>query len=294
MASDPLTRGTHTIELHGVTQRYHVHGDGPVCLAHPGGPGVHWDYLRMPALERHLTVVYLEPIGTGGSGRLASRPDGYTRAPYTQAILGLLDHLGLEKAHLLGHSHGGFVAQYCALHHPGRVDSVLLYESAPVTGEEHVAEAMANLADFARRNEGNPGLPVVLAGFQGIGAISNDDVFGETLRALLPAYFADYWGREQDFAPLRSAVRGSHISGLDENLVPESIDDRAELPSLAVPALVLVGRYDVICGVRWARELDELIPDSRLVVLEHSGHFGHLEEPESFVAAITGFLGLPG
>ncbi|MCO1577534.1 hypothetical protein M8C13_17385 [Crossiella sp. SN42] len=41
-----------------------------VCLVHSGGPGIHWEYLRMPEPERHLTMVYLEPVGTGQSGRL--------------------------------------------------------------------------------------------------------------------------------------------------------------------------------------------------------------------------------
>ncbi|SEP52635.1 hypothetical protein [Amycolatopsis saalfeldensis] len=55
--TDRLTPGTHTVELDGVRQRYHVHGRGPVCLAHSGGPGITWEYLRMPAVAEHLTVV---------------------------------------------------------------------------------------------------------------------------------------------------------------------------------------------------------------------------------------------
>ncbi|MEV6643751.1 alpha/beta hydrolase [Amycolatopsis sp. NPDC051371] len=282
--------GTHTIELDGVRQRYHVHGRGPVCVVHPGGPGVDWAYLRMPALEPHLTMVYVEPIGTGGSGRLASHPHGYTRERYARALLALLDHLGLDTACLLGHSHGGFVVQYFAVHHPDRVAGVVLYDSAPVTGPEHGAEAQRNVAEFAHRNADRPDLPEVLAALQATGSISDDEEMTGALRGLMPAYFADYWGREAEFAPLRKTVLGTHISGLDAQLVPDTIDDRATLGSLAVPALVIVGRYDVICGPRWAHELHDLIPGSRLVVLERSGHFGHLEEPELFGEAVVDFV----
>jgi pimeloyl-ACP methyl ester carboxylesterase len=282
--------GTHAVELDGVLQRYHVHGRGPVCVALPGGPGVDWAYLRMPALEPHLTMVYVEPIGTGGSGRLVSHPHGYTRARYARALLALLDHLGLAATHLIGHSHGGFVAQYFALHHPDRVAGVVLYESAPVTGPEHGAEAQRNVAEFARRNAHRPDLPEVLAALQATASISDDDAMNAALRGLLPAYFADYWGREAEFAPLRATVRGTHISGLDAQLVPDTIDDRATLGSLDVPALVVVGRFDVICGVRWAHELVDLIPGSRLVVLERSGHFGHLEEPGLLGKAVVDFV----
>jgi proline iminopeptidase len=282
--------GTHTVELDGLLQRYHVHGSGPVCVALPGGPGVDWAYLRMPALEEHLTMVYVEPIGTGGSGRLASHPHGYTRDRYARALLALLDHLGLATPHLLGHSHGGFVAQYFALHHPGRVAGVVLYESAPVTGPEHGAEAQRTVAEFARRNAERPELPAVLAALQATASISDDDEMTAALRGLMPAYFADYWGREAEFAPLRAAVRGTHISGLDAQLVPDTIDDRAALAALTVPALVVAGRFDVICGVRWAHELADLIPAAGLVVLEHSGHFGHLEEPDLFGKAVVDFV----
>ena len=148
---------------------------------------------------------------------------------------------------------------------------------------------MRNLEEFTRRNAGNPELQEVLDAFQSIPAISNDEEFTVAVRGLLPAYFADYWGRVEEFAPMRASVEGSHISGLDENLAPDLIDDREPLGSLTLPALVIVGRYDVICGVRWSHELNKLIPGSELLILENSGHFGHLEEPENFARAIVGF-----
>ncbi|MFD8817926.1 alpha/beta fold hydrolase, partial [Streptomyces sp. NPDC059627] len=270
--NDPLSPGTHTIEIEGVTQRYHVHGSGPVCVAHSGGPGIFWEYLRMPELERHLTVVYPEPIGTGGSGRLPSHPHGYTRDRYSRFLLALLDHLDVSAAHLLGHSHGGFVVQHFALRHPDRVAGIVLYESAPVTGPEHGAEAMRLVQEFAARHDGHPELPGVLEAFQAIPAITNDEDMSTVVRGLLPAYFADFWGEGAKVgAALRASVTCTHISGLDDNLVPDAIDDRQDLGTLAVPALVVVGRHDVICGVRWAEERHALIPGSQLLNMENSG-----------------------
>jgi proline iminopeptidase len=78
------------------------------------------------------------------------------------------------------------------------------------------------------------------------------------------------------------------ISGLDERLVPEFVDDRDVLGTITTPTLVIVGRHDVICGPRWAQEIHERVPGSRLVVLERSGHFGHLEEPADFARAVVG------
>jgi proline iminopeptidase len=289
-AADTLSPGTHTLTVHGIAACYHVYGSGPVCLVQPGGPGVFWDLMRMPAVEEHMTVVYVEPLGTGASGRLASHPHGYTRHLYADVLDRLIHHLQQDKVYLLGHSHGGFVAQRYALDHADRLTGLILYESAPVTGEEHGAEAAWQVQAFAARNADNAELPGVLAALQSIDGITDDDELTAALRGLLPAYLADYWERETEFAPFREALKIAYISGLDAHLVLDVIDDRAALPTLTVPTLVIAGRYDVICGVRWAEELHTLIPHSRLVILERSGHLGHVEEPDSFASGITDFV----
>ncbi|MBP2703091.1 alpha/beta hydrolase [Microbispora sp. RL4-1S] len=314
MDTSPLSPGAHTVVVDGVAQRYHVAGKpagyvagnaagnaagetagdsagtGPVLLAHPGGPGISWEDLRMPEVEKHVTVVYVEPVGTGGSDRLPSHPHGYTRARYSQALDGLIDHLGVPAVHLLGHSHGGFVAQHYALTRPDRLAGVVLYDSAPVTGPEHFAEANARMEEFARRSAGNPGLDDVLDVWRSLGSLSDDEGMTRAVRGIVPAYMADFWGREEEFLPLLPSIHGTYISGLDERMVPDMVDDRDALGSISVPTLVVVGRHDVICGPRWAEELHRGIPGSRLVVLERSGHFGHIEEPAAFADAVAGFV----
>lgn len=287
----PLAEGAHDLVVEGMTTRYHVYGSGPVCLAVPGGPGATWDSLRMPAVEEFLTMVYVEPLGTGGSQRLASHPIGYTRERYVRNLLGLLDGLSLPRVFFLGHSHGAFVAQYLALHHPDRVRGLVLYESAPVTGPEHIAEAGARVEEFAARNADQPDLPVVLAGLQRSGTATGDAEITRAVRDLLPVFFAHYWRREDEFRELREKITFGYISPVGEDQVPDVIDDREALPTLEVPTLLVVGVYDVMCGPRWARELRALIPGSRLAVLDESGHFGHLEQPEAFADAVRDFIG---
>ncbi|MBF6132093.1 alpha/beta hydrolase [Nocardia otitidiscaviarum] len=288
--SGALAPGGHAFGSDGVVQRYHVYGNGPVCLAHPGGPGIHWEYLRMPELEESLTMVYVEALGTGESGRLPTHPNGYTRERYSLALQRIIDHIGVPKVYLLGHSHGAFVAAYHAIHRPAGLAGIVLYEGAPVTGPEHGAEAGRRLQEFAAAHADQSGLNDVLAAFVGMQDISSDEQTLAIARGILPSYIADYWRDEQRWAPLRDAVRASFISGLDVLGSPDLIDDRADLPKMAVPALIIVGLFDVICGPRWARELHDLIPDSRLVMLENSGHLGHLEEPERFTDAVRAFV----
>ncbi|TYK53028.1 alpha/beta fold hydrolase [Actinomadura decatromicini] len=284
----PLAPGVHTAHIGGLAVRYHVHGQGPVCLAHPGGPGFTWDYLRAPAVEQHLTMVYVEPIGTGGSGRLPGHPHGYTRARYSAALDGLLDHLGCGPVHLLGHSHGGFVAQHYALRHPDRLAGLILYESAPAIGHDHFTEADRNLrARFSGHHD--PHSADILDAWTRVPTISDDDAFTTTARRLLPAYLADHPARAAEFDALRKAITGTYISGLDTDLRPEVIDDRDRLGDLTLPVLIVVGAHDFICGPHWANALHTLLPHADLVTLRHSGHFGHLEEPDAFAGAVTAF-----
>ncbi|MFF0478505.1 alpha/beta fold hydrolase [Streptomyces sp. NPDC004284] len=286
----PLSHGTHSFEVGGIAQRYHVHGAGPVCVVHSGGPGIFWEYLRMPLLERHLTMVYVEPVGTGESGRLPSHPHGYTRDRYSRFLEVLVNRLGVDEVYLLGHSHGAFVAAHHALHRAERLAGVVLYGGAPVTGPEHGEEAGRRVREFAAEHAGHPGLAGVLEAFDAMSSIADDDSTLAVARGVPPSYFADYWADEERFGPVRDALRATFVSGLDEDLWPDLVDDRAALKGLELPTLVVVGRHDVICGPRWSQELHELIHGSRLVVLENSGHLGHIEEPELFRDAVLDFV----
>ncbi|MGR6923514.1 alpha/beta fold hydrolase [[Actinomadura] parvosata] len=153
------------------------------------------------------------------------------------------------------------------------------YGSAPVTGPEHFAEAARNMEAFARRNAGRPELEDVLDTWQSLGGLSGDEGTTRAARGILPAYLAGYWDHQERYAPLLGDA-GTFISGLD---------DRAALSSIKTPALVIAGRHDVICGPRWASEPAAGIPGAELVMLEHSGHLGHVEEPGVFTRAVTSF-----
>jgi len=282
-----LTPGVHQVEIDGVRQVYHVAGAGPICLVHSGGPGMSWDYLRIPALETHLTMVYLEPIGTGASGRLAD-PREYRIDTYARFVHGVLEHLGVPRAYLLGHSHGGFVVQRYALQHPDRVAGLILFATSPVTGAEFWADAMANLQKVPARLPHRPEAAGLPAAFQQALAATDDDTLTERMRQVLPAYFADYWAQEAEIAPGFATFRAwTAPSGGEE---PAPFDVRAALGSLAVPALVISGEHDFICGVRWGRMLHEALPKSQLLELD-CGHMAHLERPQAFTRAVVDFVG---
>jgi pimeloyl-ACP methyl ester carboxylesterase len=280
-----LATGSHTIGIAGIEQRYHVAGQGPLCIVHSGGPGVDWAYLKMPLVERHLTMLYIEPIGTGDSGRLAEHPQGYSVERYSLQVRRLVEALGLSGFFMLGHSHGGFVVQQYAIGHPKDVAGVILYDTSAVTGAEFVMEASLNIAAFVQRHAGLPEADEVAQAWSSRPRIASDEDCTAMLRNLLPVYFADHRRQGLGFDEFRSALRASLVVG---DGAP--FDVREALSKLHVPALILVGMHDFICGAKWADILSDALPQSHLVRFAHSGHLPHIEEPEAFADAIAAFV----
>ncbi|BCY10637.1 alpha/beta fold hydrolase [Actinoplanes sp. L3-i22] len=271
-----MTITTHRISVGGVPQVYHVAGTGPICVAHSGGPGIDWAYLRMPLLERHFTMVYPEPVGTGDSGRL----DGYDLAGYVEFVDAVVAALGVPRVFLLGHSHGGFVVQQYALDHPERVAGLALYDTSPVTGPEFWDAAMAGVIAYGAVD------PAIPAAFERAVTATDDAVLSAALREAVPVYFADFPGRRAEFAQFVAGVRAWAVP---QDAKP--FDVRARLGEITVPTVIIVGEHDFICGPAWAAMLHAGIPGSRLVTLTSSGHFGHVEQPAEFAAAVTALLG---
>jgi pimeloyl-ACP methyl ester carboxylesterase len=273
---------THEFTVDGVRQVYHVAGHGPVCVAHSGGPGMDAGYLRSAELEQHFTMVYLEPVGTGTSGRLAD-PAGYVLDTYVRYFAALVDHLAEPRVHVLGHSHGGFVALRYALENPDRIAGLILYDTSPVTGEDFWAAAMAAVAAYPDRYPDEPGAAAIPAAFQQAGTATDDEGVSAELRAMIPVYFADYWRRRAEYAPFVKRLRAwSEPAGAED---PAPFDLRPRLAEITAPTVVIAGAHDFIGGPPWAGMLRSGIPGSHLVVLPDSGHFGHIEQPEEFLQA---------
>ncbi|MDQ0970440.1 pimeloyl-ACP methyl ester carboxylesterase [Neobacillus niacini] len=285
---DVLSQGTHEIMIDGLRQTYHVAGSGPICLVHPGGPGFHWNYLRMPLLEKFMTTIYIEPIGTGQSDML---PDGeYSMSKYAYFSRKVLEHVGALDSYFLGHSHGGFVGLQYALNYPNELAGLIVYDGAPCNGKDLGIEATKQMEFFAQRWSEQPEAQDAKQAWadMGSGAVSVNDreSFLVVLQRLLPAYFCDYWNTHKDFEDWKASVDAT----IDINRKPLKWDVRDVMKTIQTPTLVLVGEYDFICGTKWANEMSAAIPESQLVVISRCGHMGHVEKPEKFTSAICEFV----
>ena len=288
-----LTPGAHQITVAGSRIDYHVAGSGPVVFVHPGGPGIEWSFVRMPRLEKFATAVYIEPIGTGASGRLAD-PHGYTFERYVGDVEGIRAHLGLPTFVFLGHSHGGFVAQSYALAHPEHLRGLILYDTSPTTGIEWQKDVASNLQWY----EKEPWFQEATQALAQETSAKTDAEITKIFRREMPLYFAEWTRRAKEYEPYRRDVRltiapsktTSDSTAPNEVGVAPVFEVRGRLRAITAPTLVIVGKHDFVTSEKFGRMLHEGIPGSRLLLLEHSGHMGHLEEPEAFSKGIQDFL----
>jgi len=281
----PLAPGDHVTVVDGVDLGYHVRGKGPVMVVHPGGPGNSAAYLRMPELEHFLTLVYVDPIGTGVSGKVT--PGTYTHELYASFVEGLRLHLGLERIWLLGHSYGGEVAQVYAYTYPDHLTGLVLYSAAPRFDATWLDDRRARMA----KRTGEPWYGDAMTAIDELEKVRSYAEGAAVVRRIAPFTFADYTARKTELDPFVSALDWALEPNLPWPDGPDGLFDlRPMLSRIMAPTLVLTGRRDWVCGPRYAEELRQGIAGARLQVFERSGHFAHVEEPEAFAAAVRAFV----
>jgi proline iminopeptidase len=185
----------------------------------------------------------------------------------------------------MGHSHGSFVIQQYALAHPDKVAGLILYGCSALTSPEFVEEAGQNVVAFAQREAGSPEADEVTDAWASIPRIADDQDYTRALRRLLPVCFADYRRVGLTYQQLRSSLQATFVTG-DR----EPFDTRKLLPKLGIPALILAGEHDFICGPKSAEILHVALPGSQLVIFQRSGHMIHIEQPVAFAGVIGAFV----
>jgi pimeloyl-ACP methyl ester carboxylesterase len=159
-------------------------------VAHSGAPGINSDYLRMPLLDKCLTMVYLDPIVTCKSDLLPGAE--YFVPTYAYHLQAVLDHLGRPKPLILGHSHDGRVVLELAIQNSHRLGGVIAYDTAPVYNDDLREEATRQMTAFATRwADDRPEATIAAQAWHAVGG-GEPRTEEKFLTDILPAYFAVY------------------------------------------------------------------------------------------------------
>ncbi|HEV2779819.1 MAG TPA: alpha/beta fold hydrolase [Actinophytocola sp.] len=273
-----------------------VEGEGPVVVLVPGGPGVghaHYHPWFSRLADRH-TVVYFDAPGTGRSDRPTGSGD-YSVRTYAGAVEAIREHLGAGRIAVAGLSFGGLVAAEYATTHPDRVRR-LVFSNAPYSAASWQRGNIDNVNHEIRVRY--PQLWDRLMRLREAGITSLAPEYQAVFQRVLPELeWADPDGHPtlnrdpaEKFQPdVYTAFIGSDPEWTVQGTLA-GFDPTPRLAGLAVPTLVVTGRFDRVTPPAIAHSLARLVPGAELIVFERSGHRPWAEEPDRYFAALHTFL----
>jgi len=245
-------------------------GEGtPALLIHafPLNGGM-WEP-QLESLADRFRLIAPDLKGFGGS----SAPEGassYSVDSYADDLAALLDHLRLEKVVLVGLSMGGYVAFAFLRKYRDRLSGLVLAdtraEADPPEGVEKRTGQQKTVA--------SEGIAPLVA------ALPNALLGQPTL------------GKKPDVVERATALMDNPAAGYIGALeaMKNRPDSTADLASIDIPTLVIVGENDTLTPPDFSRKMHEHIAGSRLVVIPEAGHLSNLEAPEAFNGALGEFL----
>jgi pimeloyl-ACP methyl ester carboxylesterase len=266
-----------TAPANGIELAYQAFGDpADPALLLIMGLGVQmlgWDedFCELLA-ERGLHVIRFDNRDVGRSTQISGGPQAnvlaalsgdlssasYTLSDMAEDTVGLLDHVGVERAHLVGASQGGMIAQTLAIERPERVlslTSIMSMTGEPSVGQPH-PEALPAL--LTRPPAGREGFVEFVVRAWGVIGSPGFDTDQEALRQRARL----------------SYDRGIHPDGTARQLIAVlASGDRTEaLRRLQLPTLVIHGTDDPLIDVSGGKATAEAIPGAELVLIEGMGH----------------------
>ena len=260
---------------HGRVRLAELGAGPPLLLLH--GLGGNWQswLANLPALSLHHRVIAVDLPGFGESEAFSG---SVTMERYADSVVDLLDRLGIDRATFVGNSMGGLITIEAAVRHPERIAGAILACSGgiPLTDRRHRL--------------------VLLPLFRAINRLLRPSMVRRwaldhswTRHALASGVV--HRPRQVPPGLLSEALSGLGAPGcvpvLEAGL---GYDARPRAPHVSCPTLVLWGREDRLLPLRMGRELHGLIPGSRLVVWDATGHCPMLEAPARFDELVATFV----
>ena len=256
--------------VNGVSIYHDVYGQGePILLIMGlGASALGWQN-QIPTLSRHLRVIAYDNRDAGRSDKVEAE---YAIADMADDAAGLLDHLGIDSAHVYGVSMGGMIAQEVALRHPRRVRGLVLGCTSPCL------LAMPPSEKAVRDTIEAAGLPP-------------REAFD---RSIWTGYSDSYLAAHRDDLLLRSQVEGGLQTPLEawrrQYVAVARFDVRERVGQIRAPTLVMTGDQDPLVPPENSRFLAEHIPGARLVVFPEGRHSFNVEFEEESNSAVLDFV----
>ncbi len=255
--------------INGITLGYNDRGTGmPLVFLHAFPLNRTMWAPQEEALSRRFRTITLDLRGHGESDAPLWR---YSLEQYADDIAGLLDHLAIKQAVLIGLSMGGYVGFAFYRKYADRLRAMVLADTRAQADSEEGRAGRFTMAQTAYK--------------KGSGAVAD---------MMIPKLFgATSLGTRPDLAAqIRGIIEGNEPSGIIVDLMAmaDRPDSRSLLPKITCPTLVIVGEEDQPTPPADAEVIAQGIPGAALAVIPGAGHLRNLEQPDRFNDVVGKFL----
>lgn len=277
----------HATSSDGTSIHFRVFGEGPPLVVINGGPGVDSNGFEglAEALAAQHTVILFDQRGTGLSPLPEISETTITVDAHIADMEAIRNALGLSQWHVMGHSFGGILASRYVELHAEHVDKLIFSSSAGHdltlfdTGHIEWIERQLHADELVALHE--------LQSAYHAGDHS-DALLRRHAEVLAGAYLVT--DTHRDIIAERLFRANMDIGGhLTADLKAMQFDASTALSNFRSPTLIIQGAQDIM-DPAMAHRLHALMPNTQLVILDDSGHYGWLDQPDVFISTVNAFL----
>jgi len=258
--------------VNGINIDYKVEGQGEPLIMISGLSldKSSWRF-QIGSFKKYYRTITFDNRGSGKSDKPAGP---YTIKMMADDTIGLMDHLNIEKAHVLGVSMGGMIAQELAINHPERVNKLVLG------------------CTFARRDETSGFSSEINKATEAYERSSRDKASQRRLASVVIDLTINKWSYRVFIVPLmKIAFRFSSQKGVAEQLEAVSAHDAADrLGMIKASTLVITGTEDRAIKPISSEVIASLVPNAKLVKVLGGGHGFTMEMRGEFNREVLNFL----
>ncbi|NVM43676.1 MAG: alpha/beta hydrolase [Candidatus Lokiarchaeota archaeon] len=270
-------------EVNGIKICYEIFGDGyPVLLVHGFGDTKEGWRAQTPELSKNFKVIRFDNRGAGNSGRTK---DKYELDDFVEDIKGLLDHLNIDKIHIIGWSLGGMLVQNFVLKYPERANKVVLINTNAGTPDESGPEAYKNMRlEKEKLKKEDP-----VKAFWSTARTGYYIKFRKQMEAEPSKKWYGLWSVDELIEESTKNIATEHEIELQGNVLKvHNTKDR--LKNISNPVLLVTATHDRITPKSSMEEMHELLPNSTIHVVDKAGHNSPLEKVPEVNQQIMDFL----
>ncbi|HET9824444.1 MAG TPA: alpha/beta hydrolase [Chitinophagaceae bacterium] len=251
----------------GLSIAYIKAGSGPaIVLLHGFTQDSRIWKLQIESLSENFTVIAWDAPGAGLSGDPTEK---FTIGDWADCLAGLLDAAGIKKAHILGLSWGGLLAQEFYKRYPNRVLSLILADTT-IGWTGALSDSVANALLAACIHDSSlPSQDFVLKYLPGMFSDSVPQPIKEELARIM-----------SDTHPIGFRVMATAVA---------RADTRTLLPNISVPTLLIWGKADKRSPLKAAYQMRDAIHGAKLEIISGAGHVSNMEKPIQFNKAVKDF-----